>query len=124
MQPCVLIVDDEELIRWALRDALHRAGLRVLEASDGESALSLLDTTRDPVDLVLLDLKLPGMNGVSVLQSLRASGRSCKVILMSALGTEADVREAGKLEAAEFVSKPFKIDEVVSLVRRALMVND
>jgi DNA-binding NtrC family response regulator len=118
--PCVLVVDDEELIRWALRDALKRAGFRTLEAEDGETALDILEKQFEAVDVILLDLRLPGMNGVSVLRHLRDKGQTCKVILMSALGTEADVREAKALDALMFVSKPFKVDEVLSLVRRTI----
>ena len=118
--PTVLIVDDEALIRWSLRDRLVRAGYRVLEAADGQSALSQLANGEGTVDLMLLDLRLPDSDGLSLMKSAKSKAPDCAVIVMSAYGTEEVQREALASGAAFFVPKPFKIDDVLGLVRRTL----
>ncbi|MBI3846972.1 MAG: response regulator [Planctomycetes bacterium] len=120
LKPTVLIVDDEALIRWSLRDRLVRAGFRVLEAADGQTALSQLGNGGGTVDLMLLDLRLPDSDGLSLLKSAKSKAPDCPVILMSAYGTEDVQREALATGAVFFVQKPFKIDDVLGLVRRTL----
>jgi len=116
--PTILVVDDESLIRWSLRDRLSRAGYRVLESGDAAHAEAWLDETA--VDLVLLDFKLPDEDGLTVLQRLHEARSATSVIMMSAFGTQETAESARRLGAAHFVGKPFDLDEMVRLVADTL----
>ena len=78
----LLIVDDEKLIRWSLRERLTREGFGIVEAADGASALAALE--RDPPDLVLLDLRLPDTDGLSVLKGIQNRQPDLPVIILTA----------------------------------------
>jgi DNA-binding NtrC family response regulator len=114
----VLVVDDERLIRWSLKDRLARAGFRVLEAADGAEAEELL--ARGDVDLVLLDLKLPDTDGLTLLDQIRAETPAPAVIMMTAHGTTETERDAAGRGAAHFVGKPFDLDTMVDLVESTI----
>ncbi len=116
----VLIVDDEKLIRWSLRERLSRSGYRVLEAVDGRAALDQLASGVERVDLILLDLKLPDTDGLAVLEQAKHLAPNCAVIMMSAYSTEQHERDALLRGAAHFVQKPFKVEQMLELVRRTL----
>jgi len=116
--PTILVVDDERLIRWSLKDRLARAGYEVLEAGDGAEAEARL--AAGGVDLVLLDLKLPDADGMDILERIRAEEHAPPVIMMTAHGTPDTAAEAARLGAASFVGKPFDLDDVVGLVRSTL----
>ena len=117
MKPCsVLVVDDEKLIRWTLGQTLGRAGHNVLEAADGERALELARSERPGI--VLLDLRLPGIDGMEVLRTLRREQPDCAVVMISAHGTLEMAVEAMKLGATDYLKKPFEPEEVELLVRR------
>jgi DNA-binding response OmpR family regulator len=100
----VLIVDDEPNVRLVFRTTLDAAGYEVTEAADGESALDVLHG--GPVDLVFLDLRMPGMDGLEVLQRLRAAGDHTPVIIVTAHGDVPNAVQAMKLGAIDFLGKP------------------
>ena len=115
----VLIVDDEENIRKTLRMILEYEGYQVLEASSGEDALSLLEETWD-VDLVFLDIKLPGRDGLEVLSELKSKPLPPEVVVISGQGTIQNAVEATKRGAFEFLEKPLHRDRVLVSLRNAL----
>ncbi len=114
----ILIVDDEPPIRRFLRTALAAQDYRVEEAGDGEAALDFLK--RNSVDLVILDLGLPGMDGLEVVRRLRAEGKAVPIIILSSRDDEAGKVAALDLGADDYVSKPFGVEELSARVRAAL----
>ena len=116
---CVLIVDDEPLIRWSLAETLTDHGYGVLQAADGQGAVEALKDTPLPVDVIMLDYRLPDSNNLQLLATIRAlSPRSC-VVLMTAFGTPEVAAEALRLGAFCVVNKPLEMQEVADLVSRA-----
>jgi DNA-binding NtrC family response regulator len=113
----ILVVDDEALIRWSLRERLQSEGYEVREAETGRAAL---DAVPDGVDLVLLDYRLPDMDGVSVLRTIKELDQDTLVILLTAYATVETAVEAMKLGAYHFANKPFNLDDVAATVERAL----
>ena len=113
----ILIVDDEALIRWSLRERLAAEGYDVLEAGTTAEAL---DRTMPDVDLVLLDFKLPDGDGIDVLRRIKDVSPDTQVIMMTAFSTVETAVEAMKLGAYHYVNKPFNLDEVMLLVEKAL----
>lgn len=114
----MLIVDDEKNIRMTLVQALEAIGLETDTAVNGEEALHKLAGT--DFDLVLLDLKMPGMDGMEVLRRLRQSGAVTKVIIITAFGSVDSAVEAMKLGAVDFLQKPFSPTDVRDLVTQVL----
>jgi DNA-binding NtrC family response regulator len=114
----VLIVDDEEVLRDVLQTLLAREGFDVLLASSGEECLSMLDT--EEIDLVILDIMLPGISGIDTLRSIRLSNPSLPVIIITAFSSIDGAIEAMKHGAFHYIPKPFKNDEVVITVNKAL----
>ena len=114
----VLIVDDEPPIRRFLKTALSAQDYRVEEAGDGETALDFLK--RNPVDLVVLDLGLPGMDGLEVVRRLRETGSAVPIIILSSRDDEAGKVAALDLGADDYVSKPFGMEELSARIRAAM----
>ncbi|RPI07456.1 MAG: sigma-54-dependent Fis family transcriptional regulator [Zetaproteobacteria bacterium] len=114
----VLVVDDEAAMRDLLRIVLEKEGHEVLTANDGVSGLSLA-TGRDP-DLVISDIKMPGLDGVGLLAGLRQQGRSMPVIMITAYADSESAIQAMKQGAYDYLTKPFKMDEIKLVIRRAL----
>ena len=114
----VLIVDDEEVLRDVLQTLLAREGFDILLASSGEECLSKLDT--EEIDLIILDIMLPGISGIDTLRSIRLSNPSLPVIIITAFSSIDGAIEAMKHGAFHYIPKPFKNDEVVITVNKAL----
>ena len=104
----VLIVDDEPSIRLMFRTALESSGYETLEAGDGSAALRSLDEFAP--DVVLLDLKMPVMGGMEVLQQMRDAGHDATVVIVTAHGSIPDAVAAMKLGAVDFLAKPITPD--------------
>jgi two-component system, NtrC family, nitrogen regulation response regulator NtrX len=120
--PTVLVVDDEKNIRRTLEMVLSGEGFQVRCAESAEAALRLVDAGHEPVDLVLLDLKLPGMDGHACLEKLRAeeTTRDLPVVVMSGHASVNDAVKAIKLGASDFIEKPLLRERVLVSVRNAL----
>jgi DNA-binding response OmpR family regulator len=113
----ILVVDDEPKIAQLARDYLEHAGFAVLTAADGPSALHAARTRRP--DLVVLDLGLPGLDGLDVIRALRAAG-STPIVVVTARDTELDKLLGLELGADDYVTKPFSPRELVARVRAVL----
>lgn len=117
--PRVLVVDDEPLIRWSLSETLADCGYQVEESGDGASARTAVKEAPREFDVVLLDLRLPDTEDLSLLKSLRGLSPHAQIILMTAFGTPEVVRSALDMGAFRVVSKPFEMDDVANLVAQA-----
>jgi DNA-binding NtrC family response regulator len=113
----LLIVDDEALLRWSLKERLAAEGYDILEAGTAADARAQIGPE---VDLILLDFKLPDGDGLSVLKFVKEQHPDILVILMTAFSTIENAVEAMKLGAFHYVNKPFNLDEVALLVEKAL----
>ncbi|MDW7710622.1 MAG: PAS domain S-box protein [Deferrisomatales bacterium] len=116
--PKVLVVDDEPAVLALARTALHRQGYGVLTAPTGEAALDLIREHREAVDLVLLDLGMPGMGGQACLEELLRIQPELRVLVASGYGADAAERALGA-GAFGFIPKPYRFSELVSRVRSA-----
>ncbi len=114
----ILIVEDEKLIRWSLRQRFQEEGLSVEEAEDGASGLAMV--ANQTFDLVMLDYKLPDMTGLDVLRQIREHDADIVVVMMTAFSSVENAVEAMRLGAYDYVSKPFKMDELMLTVVKAL----
>ncbi len=114
----LLIVDDEPPIRRLLKTSFAAQGYRAEEAADGAAALAILK--RGDIDLVVLDLGLPGMDGFAVIEALRAEGSAVPVVVLSSRDDEAGKVRALDLGADDYVTKPFGVDELMARIRAAL----
>ena len=114
----ILIVDDEEVLRDVLDAVLRREGFDIVTAASGEEALSVLDT--EEVDLVILDVMLPGISGIDTLRSMRISNPHLPVIVITAFSSIDGAIDAMKQGAFHYIPKPFKNEEVVLTVNKAL----
>jgi two-component system KDP operon response regulator KdpE len=115
---CVLVIDDEPAIRRFLRLSLAAQGYLVLEAESGESGYTLLQ--HNAVDVVILDLGLPGVSGLDILKRLRESGSSVPVIVLSSRSDEGGKVAALDMGADDYVTKPFGMDELLARIRAAV----
>jgi len=115
----ILIVDDEEVLRDVLEAVLRREGFEVVMAASGEEALSILDED-ESIDLVILDIMLPGISGIDTLRSIRVSTPSLPVIIITAFSSIDGAIEAMKHGAFHYIPKPFKNEEVILTVNKAL----
>ncbi len=118
MKPRILVIDDESAIRDSLKMILEYEGFDVQGAATGQDGLTLAD--REPADLVMLDIKMAGMDGLEVLQRLRATHEALPVIMISGHATVSTAVEATKLGAFDFIEKPLSTERVLVSVRNAL----
>jgi len=116
----ILVVDDEPHLVLSLELLLIQAGFQVSTVNDGEAALAAL--RQEPVDLVLLDVMLPGQDGFSICQRMRSHGewRRMKIVMITARGREVEREKALALGADAFIVKPFAIQEIIETIHRLL----
>jgi len=114
----VLVVDDEEIVRFVLRQTLVEKGYSVIEAKDGGDALARLSS--GGIDSVLLDLKMPGMDGIETMKRMKEFDPDVPVIMVTAFGDIATAVEAIKLGAYDFVEKPPQISRILVTLERAI----
>lgn len=114
----VLVVDDEPAIRRFLRTSLSAQGYQVMEAADGTAALVAL--RRTPIDVLVLDLGLPDVNGLDIIQQVRGQGSAVPIIVLSSRTDERVKVNALDLGADDYVTKPFGIEELLARLRAAL----
>jgi DNA-binding NtrC family response regulator len=114
----IMVVDDEHLVRWSLRQKCEEWGYQVIEADSGEPALKLAQ--RESPDLVLLDVRMPDISGIEVLDQLKKNGDARAVIMITADPQIDDVKAALKLGAYDFVGKPIDFDELHVTIKNAL----
>ena len=111
----ILLIDDEESVRMVFQVALERAGYRVLTAENGQHGLRLLE--HQEVDLALVDIFMPGTDGLEVIELLHMSRPACKIIAMSGGSPEWDYLDAAKyLGANDTLKKPFSVQELLDTV--------
>lgn len=116
----VLVIDDELLIRWALREVLETKGYLVCEAADAAAARSAMSDGGAIPDAVVLDYRLPDSNDLGLLTAIRHRAPAIPVIMMTAYGTADMIKGALDLGAYRVVSKPFEVHELADLVASAL----
>lgn len=114
----VLVVDDEPLIRWAVAEMLGDLGYQVVQAGDRRGAVSAISESA-PFEIVLLDVRLPDSNDLTLLTQLRSLAPAARIILMTAHATPELAERAMDLGAFTVVSKPFELTELAALVSRA-----
>ena len=114
----IIIVDDDERFANTLLGILRQEGFGVSYASDGNQALTLVQTQAP--DVILLDVWLPGMDGIEILQTLQAIGTGVDIIMMSGHGNIATAVKTTKLGASEYLEKPFSPTHLLYAVRRAV----
>ena len=113
-----MLVEDDRTLRQALAFNLVREGYELVSAGDGESALGI--ARAQPLDLILLDVMLPGMSGVELLRTLRREGRDTPVIILSAKGDEIDRVVGLKVGADDYIPKPFSRPELLARIEAVL----
>ncbi len=118
MSPLILVIEDDPSIVLGLRMNLGRAGYRVRTASDGH--IGLAELARERPDLVLLDLMLPGVDGLEILRRIRAEDATLPVLVLTAMGSDEDKIRGLDLGANDYVTKPFSVAELAARVRAAL----
>ncbi|HET9705532.1 MAG TPA: response regulator, partial [Vicinamibacterales bacterium] len=118
MKPRILVIDDEEGIRSSLKMILEYDGYDVMLAATGEEGVKLLD--RETPDLVFLDIKMPGMDGLEVLQKLQHLVETTPIVVISGHADMATAIKATKLGAFDFIPKPLEQDRVLVTVRNAI----
>jgi len=114
----ILIADDEDGLRWVLEKGLRGAGYEVTSVRDGDAAVRAFES--EPFDLVFLDVRMPGADGLTVLGRLRERRSDAVVVVMTAHGTMDTAIQAMQRGAYDYLAKPFDIDEVLLLAERAL----
>ena len=118
----ILLVEDEEHLATGIKFNLEAEGYDVTHAADGQAALSRVENV-PPVDLVILDLMLPGMSGYSVCEAIRESGFEMPVLMLSARTLAEDRTRGFDVGADQYLTKPFELDELLSRVHRLLSVS-
>ena len=118
MSSKILIVDDEEAVRFFIADALSRAGWQVHEADSGEAALAAL--SEQPFDVMLLDLRMPGMGGLTVMRQAKERWSEVIIIIMTAYASLDSAIEAVRQGAFDYLRKPCSVDDIMGCVNRAM----
>jgi len=110
MTDSILVVDDEPMVRKSLAQAVARGGVDVLTAGDAREALAMLDDS--PCPMVFTDLRMPGMDGLTLLRSIKQRTPSTQVVIVTAFASDAIVAEARRAGASEILNKPFTYSEI------------
>jgi len=118
----ILVVDDERILRDLLKRILTREGYRVITANDGETAIQRAKDEHP--DLIVMDLRMPGIDGVEVLKRLKEMDPSLEFIMMTAYGSKELARRAMKLGARDFISKPFDVNELKETIEKHFELAD
>ncbi len=119
----ILVVEDEQHLATGIKYNLDAEGYRVTTVGDGPSALELIEQDPDGVDLVVLDLMLPGMSGYAVCEALRATGKELPVLILSARTLTEDRTRGFDVGANQYLTKPFDLDEFLSRVKNLLALH-
>jgi CheY-like chemotaxis protein len=114
----ILVVDDEDALRTVLSSELMNEGYDVRSASDGDEAIT--EIQKSPFDLVLLDIKMPRMNGFEVLKFIKESHPKTKVVMLTGFADLKNAIESKKLGADDFVSKPYDLVDLLTTIERVL----
>lgn len=123
MRPHILVVEDEKHLGVGIKYNLEAEHYRVSLVEDGPTALRLIDSSADGVDLVILDLMLPGMSGYSVCETIRDAGSNVPILMLSARTLAEDRTRGFDVGANQYMSKPFDLDELISRVKNLLQAN-
>jgi two-component system KDP operon response regulator KdpE len=118
VQGKLLLVDDEPAIRWALRKTLRNPNLEIVEAENGAQAIALVQTVR--FDVVLLDIGMPGMNGIDACRRIRELVPLLGIVMLTVKDTEEDMIQALDAGADDYVTKPFRVRELAARLRAAV----
>ncbi|MCK4326391.1 sigma-54-dependent Fis family transcriptional regulator, partial [bacterium] len=121
LQPTILVVDDESSVRESFKILLGD-DYRILTATNGEEAIR--NVKEKHFNLVLLDVRMPGMDGIEALRRIKEMDKQLDVIMVTAVKTVRTAVEAMKLGAYDYINKPFDVDEVVAIVRRVMQKQD
>lgn len=116
----VLIVEDEEHVRRVAAMLLEEGGFRVLSAKDGAEAVAVFREQQDVIDVVLLDLLMPNMDGREALDELRKISPDVRVVLTSGYGEEVATTSLDSKKLAGFLKKPYRLEALLEAIRRAL----
>jgi len=123
MRAHILVVEDEQHLGVGIKYNLEAEGYRVSLVEDGPAALKLIDHSAQSIDLVILDLMLPGMSGYSVCQRIRTAGLALPVLMLSARTLPEDRTRGFDVGANQYMSKPFELDELLSRVKNLLQIS-
>jgi DNA-binding NtrC family response regulator len=113
------LADDDDGVRFTLGEVLAEADVEVVEAADGQIALEVLEKPEQPVDLLITDLRMPRVDGMELLRRAQELRPGLRVVMITAHGSEAHAVRAMKLGAYDYFSKPFDVDDVMAVIRRA-----
>ena len=116
----MLVVEDEDSLRQAVAKVLRKAGFGVLQASNGSAAIDLLRAHEAKIDVVLLDITIPGASSIQVLTEAAQTRPDIRVVLTSAYSQELLVRFRSLSQVCDFIRKPFELTDLVQTLRRAL----
>ena len=119
MEKCILIVDDELRMRKLIKDFLTAKGFSILEAEDGEKALEVYENNKNKINLILLDVMMPKLDGWSVLRQIRQESK-VPIVMLTARGEEQDELFGFELGVDEYISKPFSPKILVARVEAIL----
>ena len=123
MRPHILVVEDEKHLAVGIKYNLEAENYRVTLVDDGPTALRMIDSAPESIQLIVLDLMLPGMSGYTVCETIRDAGLTTPVLMLSARTLAEDRTRGFDVGANQYMSKPFDLDELLSRVKNLLQVN-